>query len=139
MIVEIKKSDVGAPGWRAGARLKPGEKPGKVLQMRPGTAKTSMPWAEIALASLLGGLLAVGLSIVGLWIYRWMWDSQALVPLSVDERNLYSAMAFGTGVVITAVVLTITTARKSVTWAASLPEKRRPGSTKLEDKWRRRS
>jgi hypothetical protein len=139
VIVVMKKSDVGAPGWRAGARLKPGEKPGKVLQMRPGMAKTSMPWGEIALVSLLGGLLTVGLAVVGLWIYRWMWNSQALVPWSVDERNLYSAMAFGTGAVITTVVLTITTARKSATRIASLPEKRRPGSSKLEDKWRRRS
>ena len=133
----MKKSDGHAP-W-SGARWKPGEKPGKVLQMRPGMAKTSMPWAEIALASLLGGLLAVGLGIAGLWIYRWMWDTQALVPLTGDERNLYSAIAFGTGLVITALMLTITTARKPVTGITSLPEKRRPSSSKLEDKWRRRS
>jgi hypothetical protein len=139
VIVEMKMSDVGAPEWRTGARLKPGEKPGKVLQMQPGMAKTSLPWAEIALASLLGGLLTVGLAFVGLWIYRWMWDPQALVPMSVDERNLYSAMAFGTGVVIAAIVLTITTARKPVTRIASLPQKRRPVSSKLEEKWRRRS
>lgn len=134
----MKKSD-GASGWRGGVLLKPGEKPGKVLQMRVGMAKKHMPWEEIGLVSLLGGFLTVGLVVAGLWIYRWIWNSQALVSMNGDEQNLYGAIAFGIGFVITAVVLAITTAKRSGSGIVSMPEKKRPGGSKLEDKWRRRS
>ncbi len=135
----MKKSGVGASGWRGGVLFKPGEKPGKVLQMRVGMAKKYMPWGEIVLVSLLGGFLTVGLAIVGLWIYRWMWDSQALVSTAGDEQNLYGAIAFGIGFVVTTVVLVMATAKKSGSGIVSIPEKKRPGSSRLEDKWRRRS
>jgi hypothetical protein len=138
VIVEMKKSQVVARGWRGGVLLKPGERPGKVLRMRLGMAKKYMPWEEIGLVSLLGGFLTVGLAIAGLWIYRWTWDAQALVSISGDEQNLYGAIAFGIGFVITAAVLAITTPKKSGSGIISLPEKKRPGSSKLEDKWRRR-
>ncbi len=135
----MKKSQVGAPGWRGGVLLKPGEKPGKVFQMGLRMAKKHMPWEEIALVALLGGFLAVALAIVGLWIYQWTWDAQALVSLNGDEQSLYAATAFGVGFVVTAVALAMTTAKKSGTGIVIMPEKKRPRSSKLEDKWRRRS
>ncbi|MDT8068852.1 MAG: hypothetical protein ROO76_11880 [Terriglobia bacterium] len=135
----MKKSDVVAPGWRSGVLLKPGEKPGKVLRMRLRMAKNYVPWGEIVLLSVLGGFVVLGVAIVGLWLYRWALDAQALVTLNGDEQNLYVVIAFGIGFVITAVALAITTAKKSGSGIVSLPEKKRPGSSRLEDKWRRRS
>ena len=102
-------------------------------------ANKHLPWEEIGLVALLGGFLTVGLAIAGLWIYRWTWDAQALVSLDGDQQNLYGAIAFGIGFVITAIALVVTTAKKSGSGIVSMPEKKRPGSSKLEDKWRRRS
>ncbi len=118
--------------------LRPGEKPGKVLRMRVGMAKKHMPWGEIVLVSILGGFLTVAMAIAGLWTYRWSWDAEALASMSGDEQNLYAAIVFGIGFVVTAAVLTVTTAKRSGSGIASMPEKKRPGSSKLEDKWRRR-
>jgi len=101
-------------------------------------AKKYMPWGEIVLVSILGGFVVLGLAIAGLWIYRWTWDAQALVSLSGDEQNLYGASAFGAGFLVTAVVLAITTAKKSGSGIVSMPQKKRPSSSRLEDKWRRR-
>jgi hypothetical protein len=139
VIVVMKKSQVAGPGWRGSVLLKPGEKPGKVLPMRVGMAKKYMPWGEIVLVSVLGGFLMLGLAIAGLWIYRWVWDAQALVSLNGDEQNLYGAVAFGVGFVVTAVALAITTAKKSGSAIVSAGEKKRPASSRLEEKWRRRS
>lgn len=102
-------------------------------------AKNYVPWGEIVLLSVLGGFVVLGVAIVGLWLYRWALDAQALVTLNGDEQNLYVVIAFGIGFVITAVALAITTAKKSGSGIVSLPEKKRPGSSRLEDKWRRRS
>lgn len=101
-------------------------------------AKKSVPWDEVLLVSLLGGLLVLGLAVVGLWIYRWAWDSQAMSSMTGDEESLYGAIVFGAGFVVTAVVLAMTTAKKSSSGIVSMPEKKRPGSSRLEDKWRRR-
>jgi hypothetical protein len=68
-------------------------------------AKRYMPWEEIALWSLLGGVLAIGLSWTGLSVYRWVWDEQALSSLTGKQRELYSLAVVGTGALITAVVL----------------------------------
>src|SRR5512146_1849706 len=100
--------------------------------MRVGMAKKHIPWGEILLVSILGGFLAVALAIAGLWIYRWAWDAQALVSLNGDEENLYGAISFGVGFVLTAVVLAATTAKKSGSGIVSLPEKKGPGSSRLE-------
>lgn len=102
-------------------------------------AKKHLPWGEILLVSILGGFLMVVVAVAGLWIYRWTWDSQALVSLDGNEQNLYGAIAFGIGFVITAVALAMTTTKKSGSGIVSMPEKKRPSSSKLEDKWRRRS
>lgn len=101
-------------------------------------AKKHLPWEEIGLLALLGGFLTVGLAIAGLWMYRWAWDSQALVSMNGDEQNLYGAVAFGVGFVITVVALAVTTAKKSRSRIVNMPEKKLPGSSRLEDKWRRR-
>ena len=138
MIVEMKKSRVAASGWRGDVLLKPGEKPGRVLQMGSRMAKKHMPWGEIVLVSILGGFLTVGVAIAGLWIYRWAWDAQALIGKTGDEQNLYGLIAFGIGFVVTAAVLAATTATKSGSGVVTIPEKKRPGSSRLEDKWRRR-
>jgi hypothetical protein len=102
-------------------------------------AKKSVPWDEIVLVSLLGGLLVLGVVVVSLWIYRWAWDSQALSSMTGEEENLYGALAFGVGFVVTAVVLAMTTAKKSGSGIVSPGEKKRPGSERFEDRRRRRS
>jgi|KBSMisStaDraftv2_1062788.scaffolds.fasta_scaffold548266_2 quinol-cytochrome oxidoreductase complex cytochrome b subunit len=68
-------------------------------------AKKHMPWEEIALWSLLGGVLALGLGFVGLWIYRWAWDDEALRAITVGDRNLYALSVFGIGFLLSAVIL----------------------------------
>ena len=100
-------------------------------------AKKFVPWEEIVLVSLLGGVLALGLAIAGLWMYRWAWDSEALA-MSGDEGNLYAAIAFGIGFVMTAAVLALTTAKKSRAGVVSIDQKKRPGSTRFEDRRRNR-
>ena len=102
-------------------------------------AKKYMPWEEIVLVSLLGGVLALGVAIAGLWMYRWVWDSEARVSMSGGEGNLYAAIAFGIGFLVTAVVLAMTTAKKSRAGVVNIDQKKRPGSSRFEDKWRRRS
>jgi hypothetical protein len=108
------------------------------LQLRVRMAKKYMPWEEIVLVSLLGGVAALGLAIAGLWMYRWAWDLEALVSISGDERNLYAAAAFGIGFVVTAVVLAMTTAKKAGAGVVSIDQKKRPGSTRFEDRRRNR-
>ncbi len=102
-------------------------------------AKKHMPWAEIVLVSILGGFVVLGLAIAGLWIYRWVWDSQVLVSLSGDEQNLYGAIAFLIGFVVTAIALALTTAKRPVSRLTGMDQKKPPGNSRLEDKWRRRS
>ncbi len=135
----MKKSDIGVPERRGGVLLKPGEQPGRVLQMRPGLARTKMSWGEIALVSVLDGFLVLSLAIAVLWIYRWTWNPRALVSLSRGQQSLYGAIAIGVGFVSTAALLVTTGLKKSRSGIVSLPEKKRPSSSKLEDKWRRRS
>ena len=101
-------------------------------------AKKYMPWEEIVLVSLLGGALALGLAIAGLWMYRWAWDSEELVSMSGGEGNLYAAIAFGIGFVVTAAVLALTTAKKSRARVVSIDQKKWPGSTRFEDRRRNR-
>lgn len=68
-------------------------------------AKKYMPWEEIALWSLLGGVLALGLGFVGLAIYRWAWDDEALRAITAGDRNLYAFSAFGIGFLLSAAIL----------------------------------
>jgi hypothetical protein len=135
----MKKSRVAALGWRGGVLLRTGENPGRDLQMGSRMAKKHMPWEEIVLVALLGGFLTVGFAIVGLAFYRWTWDAQALVSMNGDEQNLYGAISFGIGFVVTAVVLAITTAKKARATGVVIPtNKKRPQSSSFEDRRRRR-
>jgi hypothetical protein len=68
-------------------------------------AKKHLPWEEIVLWSLLGGVLAVGLSWFGLTVYRWAWDDQALLEATGDRQKIYALAVCGIGGLITAVVL----------------------------------
>jgi hypothetical protein len=68
-------------------------------------AKKHLPWEEIVLWSLLGGVLAVGLGWVGLTMYRWFWNEQALISLTGDQSKLYSLAVCGVGALVTAIVL----------------------------------
>ncbi len=99
-------------------------------------AKKSMPWGEILLVSLLGGFLVVGLAVACLWVYRWAWDSQALVSVTGDEEDLYGVIAFGIGAVVTAVALVMTTTKKLRSEIVSV-SKKKPGSMRFEDRRRR--
>ena len=68
-------------------------------------AKKHMPWEEILLWSLLGGVLVYGLSWVGLTVYRWAWDDTALRELTGDQMKLYSFGVVGVGALLTVIVL----------------------------------
>ena len=68
-------------------------------------AKRHMPWEEILLWSLLGGVFIYGLSWVGLALYREIWDEEALRSLIGDRWTLYSFGVVGTGALLTAAVL----------------------------------
>ena len=68
-------------------------------------AKKYMPWEEIALWSLLGGVITLGLGFIGLAIYRWAWDDEALRAITVGDRNLYALSVFGIGFLLSAAIL----------------------------------
>jgi hypothetical protein len=68
-------------------------------------AKKHLPWEEIVLWSLLGGVLAIGLSWFGLTVYRWAWDDQALLEATGDKQRVYSLAVFGIGALFTAILL----------------------------------
>jgi uncharacterized membrane protein YbhN (UPF0104 family) len=68
-------------------------------------ARKHLPWEEILLWSLLGGVLVYGLSWVGLAIYRWVWDEEALQVLTGDQMKLYSFGVVAVGALLTAGVL----------------------------------
>jgi hypothetical protein len=68
-------------------------------------ARKHLPWEEILLWSLLGGVLVYGLSWFGLAGYRWIWDDEALRELTSDEMKLYSFGVVAVGALLTAVVL----------------------------------
>ncbi len=101
-------------------------------------AKKYMPWEEIGLVSLLGGLSVLGLAVAGLWIYRWAWDPEALVTMTANEEYLYGAIAFGIGFVVLAIVLAMTTAKKSGSRIVGVGRKKRPEGQRFEDRRRRR-
>jgi hypothetical protein len=91
-------------------------------------AKKHLPWEEIVLWSLLGGVFAVGMSWVGLTAYRWAWDDQALLQVTGDRQNIYALAVCGIGALVTAVVLALGGHRDT-----------RPGTpNKDKDKGRRR-
>ena len=64
-----------------------------------------LPWEEILLWSLLGGVLVYGLSWFGLAAYRWVWDDGALRELTSEQMKLYSFGVVAVGVLLTAIVL----------------------------------
>ena len=68
-------------------------------------AKKHLPWEEVLLWSLLGGVLVYGLSWAGLEVYRWAWNEEALRELTSDQMKLYSFGVVGVGALLTAIVL----------------------------------
>lgn len=65
-------------------------------------AKKHLPWEEILLWSLLGGVLVYGLSWLGLAVYRWAWDEEALRELTSDQMKLYSFGVVAVGALLAA-------------------------------------
>jgi hypothetical protein len=89
-------------------------------------AKKHMPWEEILLWSLLGGVLLYGLGWVGLFVYRLAWNDEALRELTADQFKLYSLAVVAVGGLLTAIVL----------WFGAKRET--PVERREIDKWRRR-
>jgi hypothetical protein len=89
-------------------------------------ARKHLPWEEIVLWSLLGGVLAVGLSWLALTIYRWVWNEQALTTLTGDQWKLRAMAVVAVGGLVTAIVLWFGARREVPTFQRKeIPKKRR--------------
>ncbi len=88
-------------------------------------AKKHMPWEEILLWSLLGGVLVYGLSWIGLAVYRWVWDAEALRSLTGDEMKLYSFGVVGVGALFAAIWLWFVSRRETPNFERRDIDKRR--------------
>jgi hypothetical protein len=88
-------------------------------------AKRYMPWEEIVLWSLLGGVLALGVAAAGLWLYRWAWNEQALLDMTVQQEKLYSLLVFATGAAVTAAALTLGAAKRTGSGITGFDNKKR--------------
>jgi hypothetical protein len=89
-------------------------------------ARKYMPWEEIVLWALLGGVFAVALANLGLGTYRWFWNDQAFAAVSAGRMKLYSLAVFGIGTLLTSIPLMFATRRST----------RRIGATKIGTKRR---
>ena len=88
-------------------------------------AKKHMPWEEILLWSLLGGVLVYGLSWIGLAVYRWVWDEEALRELTGDQMKLYSLGVVGVGALLIATVMWFGARRETSNFESRDFDKRR--------------